>query len=66
MWLGLERICQTVDDCAFNWVDNTSLDLTYVNWAQDEPSFSSKNEFCVEMLNDGFWNDVNCGSSRIW
>lgn len=49
------------------WTDKTSLG--FVNWAQGEPNAAFHpgdvaEENCVEMYNDGHWNDNNCLQKR--
>jgi hypothetical protein len=36
--------------------------LTYQHWNSNEPSFLNKNEYCLQMVSHGYWNDWPCNS----
>ncbi|XP_073453317.1 pulmonary surfactant-associated protein A-like [Aquarana catesbeiana] len=40
--------------------------ITYFNWFPGEPNNLHNNEDCVEMWEDGWWNDENCESKRFF
>ncbi|CAH2321283.1 Hypothetical predicted protein [Pelobates cultripes] len=40
-------------------------EITYSNWAVDEPNDVLEVEDCVEMFSDGKWNDENCEEKRL-
>ncbi|XP_077323753.1 pulmonary surfactant-associated protein A-like [Lithobates pipiens] len=40
--------------------------ITYFNWHAGEPNNLRNNEDCVEMWDDGGWNDENCASKRFF
>jgi hypothetical protein len=57
-WIGL------TDDFfegAWEWEDGSVF--SYNNWANNEPN-NTGNEDCVEMYNNGKWNDKQCNHSR--
>lgn len=70
-------VCQAFVDAAllifsfssvgWGWTDTTALG--YVNWAPGEPNAAFHpgevgEESCVEMYDDGRWNDNNCMQKR--
>ena len=50
-WLGLRGV-----DGSFAWEDGTLL--VYDNWMLGKPL--NKKTDCVEMVPDGYWNNINC------
>lgn len=40
--------------------------ITYFNWRAGEPNNLRNNEDCVEMWEDGGWNDENCANRRFF
>ncbi|XP_074479857.1 macrophage mannose receptor 1-like [Sebastes fasciatus] len=36
----------------------------FTKWLEDEPNNSEGNELCVEMNEDGLWNDISCGEDN--
>uniref|UniRef100_A0A3P8UDS1 C-type lectin domain-containing protein n=1 Tax=Cynoglossus semilaevis TaxID=244447 RepID=A0A3P8UDS1_CYNSE len=56
VWIGLRRKVGPKLDFGWGWTDKTSVG--YVNWAPGEPNN------CVEMYDDGRWNDNNCLQKR--
>ena len=68
-WVGLnDRGFGFGDEGDFDWIA-TGANMTYDNFAGGEPNdgggiFAS--EDCVEMRDDGRWNDEGCGSDRFF
>ncbi|KAA8584470.1 hypothetical protein FQN60_008255 [Etheostoma spectabile] len=63
IWIGLTRD----RNFGWGWTDQTSLG--FLNWAQGEPNAAFHpgevgEENCVEMYQDGQWNDNNCLQKR--
>ncbi|KAM7392700.1 hypothetical protein PAMA_007697 [Pampus argenteus] len=63
IWIGLTRD----RNFGWGWTDLTSLG--FLNWAQGEPNTAghhgdASEENCVEMYDDGRWNDNNCLQKR--
>ncbi|XP_024917706.1 macrophage mannose receptor 1 isoform X1 [Cynoglossus semilaevis] len=63
IWIGLTRD----RNFGWGWTDKTSVG--YVNWAPGEPNAAFHpgdvaEENCVEMYDDGRWNDNNCLQKR--
>lgn len=46
--------------------DPSGVAIRYVNWRAGEPNSFGGNEDCVEMWDDGGWNDENCLSRRFF
>lgn len=64
LFLGLIR---TLNAHGWGWLDGTPYDdEAYTNWAGGEPNNSGGTENCVEMNDDGTWNDANCSGPRMW
>ncbi|XP_073453305.1 collectin-43-like [Aquarana catesbeiana] len=40
--------------------------IKYFNWRAGEPNNRRGNEHCVEIWDDGRWNDENCSSKRLF
>ncbi|XP_073453221.1 mannose-binding protein C-like [Aquarana catesbeiana] len=49
-----------------NFRDLSGQVITYFNWRAGEPNNLNNNEDCVEMWDDGGWNDENCASKRFF
>ncbi|KAF3849177.1 hypothetical protein F7725_015674 [Dissostichus mawsoni] len=63
IWIGLTRD----RNFGWGWTDKTSLG--FLNWAAGEPNAAfhpgeAAEENCVEMFQDGNWNDNNCLQKR--
>ncbi|MBN3306093.1 COL10 protein, partial [Amia calva] len=60
---GLSRVFIGLHDSdkegQFMYVDNTPLQ-NFTGWSPGEPNNAAVNENCVEMVNTGSWNDVEC------
>lgn len=54
MWVGGER-----GRADFIWTGSRRL-LEYTNWKDNEPNNSNGNEGCMEVRENGEWNDVAC------
>jgi len=72
-WTGGHR----GDESHWEWSDETNFHTTdehgahgsaeggaYTNWHNDEPNNYGGNEECLEIYDDGTWNDVTCDSSK--
>ncbi|KAM7343759.1 C-type lectin mosGCTL-7-like [Cochliomyia hominivorax] len=59
-WLGASDLshCGT-----WSWIKNGQT-LLYTNWGPGEPNNAGGNEHCLELLNNGQWNDFNCNENR--
>uniref|UniRef100_A0A3Q3SGN4 C-type lectin domain-containing protein n=1 Tax=Mastacembelus armatus TaxID=205130 RepID=A0A3Q3SGN4_9TELE len=69
IWIGLTRDHRTLFDFSdgWGWTDKTSVG--FFNWATGEPNAAFHpgevgEENCVEMYDDGRWNDNNCLQKR--
>ncbi|MBZ3881785.1 Mannose-binding protein C [Sciurus carolinensis] len=70
-----EAIQSLVKDSAFlgmtdkenegQFVDTTGRRVTYENWNRGEPNNAGSGEHCVQMLQDGTWNDAYCSSAFL-
>ncbi|XP_063953416.1 macrophage mannose receptor 1-like isoform X1 [Lytechinus pictus] len=59
VWIGLNDLRVQM---LFEWSDGTPVDYTY--WNIGEPNnYNGNNEDCVEMFNNGAWNDIDCSST---
>nr|XP_040053507.1 macrophage mannose receptor 1 [Gasterosteus aculeatus aculeatus] len=63
MWIGLTR------DGNFGWAWTDRTSLGFLNWAPNEPNAAFHpgdvaEESCVEMYQDGRWNDNDCLQKR--
>ncbi|KAH7698945.1 low affinity immunoglobulin epsilon Fc receptor, partial [Aphelenchoides avenae] len=63
VYVGLRRC----DGCAeYIWSDGTPFGPeSYENWADGEPNTPEDAGACVEMLDNGEWNDLACDNSRL-
>nr|XP_032822861.1 collectin-10-like isoform X2 [Petromyzon marinus] len=56
MFIGINNI---TNEKTFRYVNGTPLG-DYTHWKSGEPNAYNGKEECVEMLTDGFWNDISC------
>ncbi|KAH7724816.1 mannose receptor C type 1-like protein [Aphelenchoides avenae] len=64
LFLGLFR---SANAFGWGWADGTPYDGgSYKKWALGEPNNNGGAENCVEMRDDGTWNDASCNSERMW
>ncbi|PVD29377.1 hypothetical protein C0Q70_08628 [Pomacea canaliculata] len=62
VWCGLQDLAE---DGHFVWT--SSLEKPdYINWVPDQPDEDGGNEDCVEVLNNGQWNDEQCVDYRSY
>ena len=61
-WIGLQR--DSKDNSPWLWVDGSHA--TYFNWAHKAPDNSGGEEFCVQMLSRGKWNDKRCSAAHSY
>lgn len=54
-WIGGYR---DVHDL-FRWTESNQI-VNYTNWSPSNPDNHGGNERCVEVNQDGFWNDLIC------
>lgn len=47
----------------FKWNDGTPLTVSQENWNDGEPN-NAEDEDCVERLENGRWNDLDCSFQR--
>uniref|UniRef100_A0A8C4HRM7 C-type lectin domain-containing protein n=1 Tax=Dicentrarchus labrax TaxID=13489 RepID=A0A8C4HRM7_DICLA len=61
-WIGLtDRVTEGV----WKWVDGTPLTTSF--WRSGEPNnYYGRNEDCVEITNNGGWNDLVCENEINW
>lgn len=57
-WIGGIRIGEGID---FAWVDGSQM--SYMNWAPDQPDYNEEREKCVELLANSWWNDFDCNNN---
>ncbi|RUS72270.1 hypothetical protein EGW08_019971, partial [Elysia chlorotica] len=57
-WIGLNEL----DLDSYKWTD--SKPVSYVNWAGNEPNDAFGAEKCVEIVSNGYWNDLMCTDQR--
>lgn len=55
VWIGLN---DQEEEGQFKW-ENSNLPVTFSNWLPGEPD-GREHKNCVEMLQDGTWNDRYC------
>lgn len=62
-WIGAR--CYDSDCTDWEWHDGSIW--SYTNWyaASDEPNGANRNEDCVEMYGNGYWNDNKCALGRL-
>ena len=61
-WIGLQR--DSKDNSPWLWVDGSHA--TYFNWAHKAPDNTGGEEFCVQMLAKGKWNDKRCSAAHSY
>ncbi|XP_073452953.1 pulmonary surfactant-associated protein D-like isoform X3 [Aquarana catesbeiana] len=44
---------------------STGEKVIFTNWSTGQPDDYKNNEDCVNMYNNGFWNDVSCSSKHL-
>lgn len=54
-WIGLYRL----DTRSWKWSDGSGT-AQYTNWKTEEPSNGATSGWCMEMSQNGNWNDVSC------
>ena len=61
VWIGLNN---NNPQGAWRWSD--SSDASFYNWKKGEPNGDGKSlhNYCVEMKQDGLWNDKSCNTKR--
>ncbi|XP_053381070.1 macrophage mannose receptor 1-like [Mercenaria mercenaria] len=57
-WIGLNKVGDT-----HKWMPSGNV-ASYTNWAPGEPNNHESSENCIEMYQDGKWNDHNCANTR--
>lgn len=40
-------------------------EVNYTNWASEEPNNAGGKEDCIEIFQDGKWNDKSCTERRL-
>ena len=45
----------------FRWTESNQI-VNYTNWSPSNPDNYEGNEGCVEVHQDGFWNDLICNT----
>ncbi|KAG8574388.1 hypothetical protein GDO81_009160 [Engystomops pustulosus] len=60
-WIGLRRDPSEIH--IWKWLDGTQM--TFSNWAVNEPNNDSGREHCGETIS-GPWNDRNCGDKLFY
>ena len=46
------------DGSSFKWTDGSPFD--YQNWVEGEPNFKDNEEHCMNIYDNGLWNDLPC------
>lgn len=66
IYIGLRRCAQFCSE--FAWSDERTPfgPGSYENWADGAPSMPSGQLACVEMLENGEWNDLPCDNQRLF
>ena len=59
-WIGLSQFSSV--SSGFVWSDGSPLN--FMNWDRGEPNDAHGGEKCVEMKQNSFWNDANCGYQK--
>ncbi|XP_077310074.1 pulmonary surfactant-associated protein D-like isoform X2 [Lithobates pipiens] len=44
---------------------STGEQVIFTNWSRGQPDDYKNNEDCVNMYNNGYWNDVSCSSKHL-
>ncbi|XP_072000697.1 uncharacterized protein [Engystomops pustulosus] len=60
-WIGLRR--DSKDIHIWKWLDGS--EVTFTNWAVNEPNYHSSKEHCAESLS-GPWNDLSCSEKLYY
>ena len=59
-WLiGATLVTHEYEDQDWVWI-GTNETMYFTNWENEEPSNSNFGEYCLEMLGNGKWNDIDC------
>ena len=57
VWIGLTK-------CNSRWCHPDGSASAFRRWNSGEPNNVGGNENCVEMWNNGYWNDAPCATQR--
>lgn len=63
MWIGLYKTSNTQDRDGYFWADGSRLEHGDAHWAVTEPNGDPGD--CVEMWEDGTWNDRSCDLGKV-
>ena len=55
-YIGVKRVAKGCE----TFVTSEGKLLNYVNWDEEEPNNLGSIENCVEIKQNGFWNDIPC------
>ena len=47
------------------WKTRSGVIISYSNWLLDQPDNNNDAEHCIELLTNGYWNDLPCSASRF-
>uniref|UniRef100_A0A1B0D0Q4 Uncharacterized protein n=1 Tax=Phlebotomus papatasi TaxID=29031 RepID=A0A1B0D0Q4_PHLPP len=61
VWLGGYNFynCKTRRDCVWRWTGDRS-EITYTPWNKDQPDNTDDREYCLDMVPNGNFNDLDC------